>query len=234
MAELKKLKMDDIEGMIRLADDVLNQMERNANVYDDNGVSVFQTHTEENAFALLREEKHWERAMDLQEQVREVIHEKVSYEMAYYGTMEEQGILDKIAPLRERILGIFRNGAEQNSVTNETEFCADESVPDEYLLKLFAMRIRDRRITGAVLRFPETYYVLVRMNPLFHQYDEVLGVFRCLRTLRKAYEEEQEKLSNPKSLYLPETCLRIYEYEDERYEKTEQHGECVQPKTLWG
>ena len=97
MAELKKIKMDDIEGMIRLADDVLNQMERNANVYDDDGIP------------------------------------------------------DKIAPFRERILGIFRNGAEQNSVTNETEFCADESVPDEYLLKLFAMRIRDRRITGVTL-----------------------------------------------------------------------------------
>ena len=69
---------------------------------------------------------------------------------------------------------------------------------------------------------------------MFPQYDEVLGVFRCLRTLRKVYEEEQEKISTPKNLYLPETCLRIYEYEDERYEKTEQHGKCVQPESLLG
>lgn len=47
---------------------------------------------------------------------------------------------------------MFRHGAEQNTVRNETNYYADESIPDKTLLELFAMRVRDRRLLFALQR----------------------------------------------------------------------------------
>lgn len=67
---------------------------------------------------------------------------------------------EKLKPLIRKAIGIFRNGSEQDSVMDDTNFCVDDSVSDEYLKTLFAMRVLDLMIVNASKRFKKRYYFL--------------------------------------------------------------------------
>ena len=61
-------------------------------------------------------------------------------------------VLEKLSPIKSRILGMFRNGEVNTELYTVDELYADPSVPDEWLLELFAMRVRDRMISFAFQR----------------------------------------------------------------------------------
>ena len=236
MKQLQKIKIDDIENMIRLGDDVLRQMEFNSEFYDENGVSFVEKAEAEGVKAnsilrQIREESHYKNALETQRIMFEVIREEKTFQDVYYDSLDD--ILEAIEPLKKQILGIFRNGAEQNTVTNETNFCADESVSDEYLLKLFAMRIRERRITIAVQRMPEVYFLLLRGHPCCHDGDEFIGIYKNIRKLKNAYETEKQKMKDNPEEYPSYLELQIYEFDEEEYENGGCPGKLVTRKQIW-
>lgn len=189
MFELEKVGVKDIEKLIRLADDVVRQMEVNAYLYDDEGVAFYET---------------------------------ITY------------LKKQMEPYRTRIIGLFRNGTLQDTVTNETSFVADDTVTDDYLMELFVMRIRDRRIIMAVQNFPKTYYLLLRDYPCIEEVDKYVGIYDDIRKLRQAYETEREKLVSEKDKYPFVLSLQIYEFEDEADGKQVSHGRLIKPEELWG
>ena len=151
---MEKVHITEMEKLILLADDVLTQVAWQLQYYNADGRSLDELCRQNDGSV---DEKRWFKEWERNRQVDELsmllkqyLREKVSVNEVRYERAES--ILERLEPLKTRIIGIFRNGAEQNSVTNETEFCADESIPDETLLELFAMRVRDRRLLFALQR----------------------------------------------------------------------------------
>lgn len=202
--ELEKIKIDDLEKLIRLADDVLCQLLCNFDIYDEAGMSYYRKCQEvygdnkgyEEAIKLIREQKNAKEFEEFYHFLVFILKEKVDLNAALADTAEE--LLERLRPLKNRIIGIFRHGSEQDSVTNETEYCVDESISDEYLHNLFAMRVRDRRILLAAQRFPEKYYLLLRGFPTIPDGDELLGIYNDLSILKKAYDKALEELEQEK------------------------------------
>lgn len=235
--ELEKVGIYDVEKLIRLADDVVRQVECNIYLYDRNGMSIYRQVEEikgsfEEALALERGERHREECDEIMRLIRQMIREEHSFNKVYYDEISD--LRENIEPLKSRIIGIFRNGAEQDTVTNETNYCADETVSDEYLMNLFTMRIRDRRIIMAAQRFPKRYFLLLRGYPSIHDGDEYVGIYMDIGKLRKAYETEQEKLNKEKEEYPCDLTLQIYEFDEEKYETSEFQGKLVTPEEIWG
>lgn len=152
---LEKVGINDVEKMIRLADDVLRQIEMNNYLYDEEGKSLLRLVEErggefEEFDAMTKDPKHKERC----EKMRRFIYDNIREKKEFYEVYDEPAavLVKKLEPYKKCILGIFRNGAVQDTVTNETNYCADESVDDDYLMELLAMRLRDRKIIIAVQR----------------------------------------------------------------------------------
>ena len=233
MIELEKIGINDIEKLIRLADDVVLQMEGNAYLYDEEGVAFYErTNDYEVADSMMREPIHVKKCDKIHRLMYQIIREEKSFDEVYDEPITH--LKEQMEPYRERIIGLFRNGTLQDTVTNETSFVADESVTDDYLMELFVMRIRDRRIIMAVQRFPNTYYLLLRGYPCIHDGDEYVGIYDDIEKLRQAYEEESERMEKEKDEYPFTLCLQIYMFKEERYGKSDFQGKLMKPEELWG
>lgn len=138
MKKLKAVGINDIENIILLADDVLKQIQYNFNFYDEEGYPIYR------------------KCSDISDSKEQLILTNIIRSKDY--TLDDainysaEELIVKLQPIRRKILGTFRNGAEQDTVTNDTNFYADETVSDEYLLTIFAMRLRDRMILMAAQR----------------------------------------------------------------------------------
>lgn len=151
---MEKLKINDIDKLIRLADDVLKQIGVITHEYDAEGICLWNKVDEvredycEQVRELKRDSFHRKRVYETKMLISEVLQSEKVFSKIYDEPVEI--LMQKLDPIKPLILGLFRNGTKQNSVTNETNFYADEAISDEYLMKLFAMRVRDRRILIAV------------------------------------------------------------------------------------
>lgn len=134
--EKRTLKITNIAGMIYLADGVLWEA-RHAFMYNENGIML---HGDEMMKQLVNDRKN-----GIEDLVELLLHSVHDLTEAIETTPEE--ILKKLSPVKSRILGMFRNGEVNTEAYMYDELYADPSVPDEWLLELFAMRVRDKIIS---------------------------------------------------------------------------------------
>lgn len=135
---LKKraLKISDIAEMLYLADGVLWEA-RHAYMYNEKGV---QLHAD-----AINEQIQKDRENGIEDLVELLLHSVHDLTDAIETTPEK--ILKKLSPIHSRILGMFRNGKVNTEAYMYDALYADSSVPDEWLLELFAMRVRDKIIS---------------------------------------------------------------------------------------
>ena len=134
--EKRALIITDIAEMIYLADGVLSAS-RAAFMFDGNGVRLHGDAIDEQA------EK--DKADGIDFLVDDILHSADELSDAIETTPET--VLEKLSPIKSRILGMFRNGEVNTELYTADGLYADHSVPDEWLLELFAMRVRDRMIS---------------------------------------------------------------------------------------
>ena len=231
MVELEKIGINDIEKLIRLADDVLRQMEVNAYLYNDEGVAFYEKVDEQEpnyyelVDSMMQEPIHKEKCDKFSRLMYQIMREEKSFGEVYFEPITY--LKDQMEPYKKRIIGLFRNGTMQDTVTNETSYVVDESVTDDYLMELFVMRIRDRRIIMAVQRFQNTYYLLLRDYPCVEEADKYVGIYDDIRKLRQAYEAECEKLVSEKDKYPFVLSLQIYKFEEEADGKQVSQGRLI-------
>ena len=135
--EKRALNITDIAEMIYLADGVLSAA-RAAFMFDENGVRLHGDAPNEQA------EKDKEDGID-DFLVNDILYSADDLTDAIETTPET--ILEKLSPIKSRILGMFRNGEVTTEFYPADGMYADASVPDKWLLELFAMRVRDRMIS---------------------------------------------------------------------------------------
>lgn len=143
MKSLEKLQIEDIEKLIIFADEVLNQCRYFITNYDEYGIALWERFEDEEQMLEVFRNRLKEDG-ELSILLNKLVKEKVDIERALADTAEE--ILVRLQPITGRILGMFRNGID------DMNYCVDDSVSDEYLLSLFAMRVRDLRILLAAQR----------------------------------------------------------------------------------
>lgn len=192
--ECRKIGIEDIEEMILLGDDVVKQVCFNHIFYD------------------------------IDDGLRKYVKQS-DYSLADALDLSAEDLLEEVLkPYIPKALEIFRNGAIQDTVLNETNFCADDDVSEEYLEKLFAMRIRDLMIVHGSQRGTQVYYFLLWSAYCCHDMDEWIGIYTKISDLRRAYEQAQKEGNIE-----PNAELMIYQFDD-------NSAACrrVYPKDLWG
>lgn len=137
--EKRALNITDIAEMIYLADGVLSAA-RAAFMFDENGVRL--------RGGAINEQSEKDTAEGLDFLVDDILRGADDLTDAIETAPEE--ILEKLSPIKSRILGMFRNGEVNTEFYAADGLYADPSVPDEWLLKLLAMRVRDRKISFAL------------------------------------------------------------------------------------
>lgn len=135
--------INDIEKLILLGDEVLDQVVFTIFRYDDNGYPIYlkygQSKEERKKASNLVMEQIQNR--ELSKFVYNIIRDK-KYSLENVLDYSADELLALVNPIKKRIIGIFRNG----HLVFETNYSVDNTVTDEYLLQLFAMRLRDRMI----------------------------------------------------------------------------------------
>ena len=134
------VKITDPEEMLLMAEAVLNEAVLNVSSYDSNGVPL----PEEK----ISEQLKSDRLDGTIRLISDIYIGDFDHDEALATTAEQ--ILKRVAPLKKRILGMFRNGVLEEWY--RFYWYADESVPDDYLLTMFAMRVRDRMFVNWALR----------------------------------------------------------------------------------
>lgn len=142
--EKRALKITDIAEMIYLADGVLFAAKM-LYMFDENGIQLSVDDAKE----------HYEQ--DREYGVNDLIISMLSdeeYDISDAVDTTAAEIIEKLSPIRNRILRLFRCG---NIITDSHEFMlyADSSVSDEWLMELFAMRVRDQMIANGLERYNE-------------------------------------------------------------------------------
>lgn len=135
--------INDIEKLILLADEVLDQVVFYIFRYDDNGYPICikygQSKEErQKAIDLVMEQM---KNRELSELVYRIIRDK-NYSLTDSLDYTAEYLLKLVDSIKKRIIGIFRNAY----LSFDTNYSVDNTVTDEYLLQLFAMRLRDRMI----------------------------------------------------------------------------------------
>lgn len=125
--------------MVYLADGVLFAA-RAAFIFDENGVRL---HGDS-----MTEQIEKDKANGIDDLITSIICSANDLAGAVETTPED--ILEKLSPIKSRILGMFRNGGIPVEALWYYDLYADPSVSDEWLLELFAMRVRDRMIAYAL------------------------------------------------------------------------------------
>ena len=136
MEERKAIKITDIEQMVRLTDSVLITAMYDIMSYDCNGVFLPDDDIERRTEQF--DKDHLDGTDIL---ILKILRDEYGFYDALF--ISAKKIVEKLEPIRKRILSMFRNGME--------ELCgyiyyADASVDDEWLLTLFAIRIRDKML----------------------------------------------------------------------------------------
>lgn len=133
--EKRALVITDIAEMIYLADGVLSAAR--FSMTDENGSMLHGND------AMKQFEKDRENGIDdIVELLLHSVHDLID---AIETTPEK--ILTTLSPIKNRILGMFRNGEVITEFYPTDGLYADSSMPDEWLLELFAMRVRDKIIS---------------------------------------------------------------------------------------
>ena len=133
--------INDIEKLILLADEVLDQVVLYIFKYDDNGYPIKSGQSKEErqkAIDLVMEQM---KNRELSELVYRIIRDK-NYSLTDALDYTAEDLLKLVDSIKKRIIGIFRNAY----LSFDTNYSIDNTVTDEYLLQLFAMRLRDRMI----------------------------------------------------------------------------------------
>ena len=141
------VKIEDIEQMILMSDKVVEEvMMGHLSNYDSNGVPFPY-----DEFRQERRKEQFERDYhDGKDRlVWNIVHEKHKYCDEVLATTASD-LEKRLAPLKKRILGIFRSGVLEEWY--RFYYYADDSVPDDRLFTMFLMRVRDRMIVFASQR----------------------------------------------------------------------------------
>lgn len=146
------LNITDIANMIYLADGVLSAA-RAFFFYDEDGNPL-------HGKAAINEQIEKDKANGLNGDLIDEIFGSAGDITAAVETTPED-ILKMLAPIRKRILGMFRNGAVPCDIWVCYKLYAAPEVPDEWLLDLFAMRVRDRMIAYALHKDKEKFAKIV-------------------------------------------------------------------------
>ena len=138
--------INDIEKLILLGDEVLDEVTFSNSFYDYKGYPVYHIGVS------IEEQRNLNRMqMENEEQnlrVYKIIRNK-NYSLADARGYRAEELLTLVDSFKTKIIGIFRGGA---NLMGNTPYCVDDTVTDEYLLELFAMRLRDRMIIFSLNR----------------------------------------------------------------------------------
>lgn len=129
--------------MLLLADSVLDQCLYDLYFYEDYGVFLYDKFEsiiseDGNIEHFISDQRKKDEAQGIDMLLKRFIKRK-DYDLTAALEIKSEEILILLLPLHKRIAGMFRN-------LEDATVCPDISVNDEYLLKLFAMRVRDRMI----------------------------------------------------------------------------------------
>ena len=136
MLERKAVKITDIAEMIYLADGVLSAA-RAAFMFGDDGARL--------RGEAINEQTEKDKSDGIDFLVDDILRSTDDLTDVIETTPET--VLEKLSPIKSRILGMFRSGEVNTEFYPADGLYADPSVPDEWLLELFAMRVRDRMIS---------------------------------------------------------------------------------------
>lgn len=140
---VKSIGINDIEELILLGDEVLDIVTLGSCRYDDNGYPLYMKYGEskeeqEKLFDLMKKQ------LD-NEEINGLVHGIIRNKNYYLEDVLDYSVdklLELVAPIKNKIIGIFRNAY----LVMDTHYNVDNTITDEYLLALFAMRLRDRMI----------------------------------------------------------------------------------------
>ena len=140
MEERRAIKITDIDQMIQLVDGVLIVARYDISSCDCNGVFLPDDDIERKI-----EQSEKDRLDGTDTIILKILQEAYkSYSIYEAANITAEEIVKKLEPIRKRIIGMFRNG-EENIECDCVDY-VDDSVDDEWLLALFAIRIRDQMI----------------------------------------------------------------------------------------
>lgn len=186
----EKIDITDFEKLCLLADDVFDQIRYNSYRYENNGDSIsdlyFQIENEDEAREEVRRrvdaEIEKETATQTIDLIDMILNENYTLRDAIDTTAAE--LKERIRPLSGKIVGIFKKPEWRN-----TPYYVDESVDEELLLEIFAMRLRDRMIVFGAQRKNSCYMLILR-----HKNGSIdcVGAYSSVRDVRKAYKEAYE------------------------------------------
>lgn len=107
-------------------------------------------------------------------------------------------ILPWIEPIIPKVLKLFR---DRTSLCGDTNFVAGKSVPDEYLIAVFAREVRNMMMIFAGQRLQREMiprYLLLLETESCHDGDEWIGIYFDDENLRQAYEQASFELEEKK------------------------------------
>jgi hypothetical protein len=216
----------DIEKLILLGDDVVKALQMSYDLYDETGVPIFEKYEYREKDKNIKvsqiiDEQRCETSILLHSMIRD---RELKLDDVLIYTAEEL-LEGKLKVLITKAVGIFRNGTDMGS--NDTNYYADDTVSDEFLASLFAMRVRDMMIVHACQRLEKFNYFLVLAVEQCHDGDEWYGIYDDIFELKKAYEGIQEDLK--RESWITSENLMIYQFEVNKH-----NYKRVFPKELWG
>lgn len=146
---IKSVGVNDIEELILLGDEVLDIVMLKSFRYDDNGYPLYikyvKSKEEQEKLSYLKMQQIENK--DINELVYDIIHNK-NYCLEDVLDYSVDELLKRVDPIKNKIIGIFRN----SYLILDTYYNVDNTITDEYLLALFAMRLRDRMIVCSYQR----------------------------------------------------------------------------------
>ncbi len=221
----------DAEEMCRLAEDVMQELYMNFAGYDAEGNDVFMKHDRrrgdcEREYEALMEDPNEHLLYDLFRRGDEI------GKVRYY-TLED--IRPWIEPIISKAIQVFRKGTADG--TGETTYAAAETVPDDYLIAMFAREVRNMMMIFAgqqMQREDIARYLLLLEHPSCHDADEWAGIYFDDENLKKAYDElteELEKMRETDRSYRS-IDVAIWEFRpmEEWEDKSVDETGCIRPK----
>lgn len=202
-----KIKESDIEEMCMLAEDVLQQLHMNFYHYDENGIDIFAKY---DTFKNEKERKEEsQRLMDMPESrlLYDLVRRGDDIGDVRYYTKED--IVPFVEPILPKALCMMRRGTAEG--VGNTDFAADETVSDDYLIAVFAREVRNLMMIFAGQRMQKQYIrrylLLIEAENCCRDENEWIGIYFDNNELKEAYEKANEILDSD------DTCRKVAIYE---------------------